>query len=152
MRGIIYGATGCSYEETSYITFKQDTFKRIGKSGTAHMIYNAYGADHIYVINSHFEDCKGDYVRFRDDCDYGLVSGCTFLKKSEQFSGKAFISMPLFNSREPVGDEYFATNYAFTNNEFINQSFTTIDYAMKFHNSGFSPPEWNYLLTKAEGE
>src|SRR5699024_6882817 len=85
MEGIIYGATGCSYEETSHITFKQDTFKRIGKAGTAHMIYNAYGADHIYVMDCHFEDCRGDYVRFRDDCDYGLVSGCTFLKKSEQF-------------------------------------------------------------------
>ncbi len=152
MEGIIYGATGCSYEETSHITFKRDTFMRIGESGTAHMIYNAYGSDHIYVIESYFEDCRGDYVRFRDDCDYGFVKACTFLKSSEQFSGRAFISMPLFNSREPVGDEYFATNYAFIDNKFKNTSFTEIDYAMKFHQSGFSPPEWDYLLTKSEGD
>src|SRR5690606_34248466 len=75
MEGVIYGASGCSYEETSHITYKNTVFKRVGVAGTAHMIYNAYGASNIHVIDSHFEDCMGDYVRFRDRSDFGIVKG-----------------------------------------------------------------------------
>lgn len=151
MEGVIYGASGCSYEETSHITYKNNVFKRVGVATTAHMIYNAYGASHIHVIDCHFEDCMGDHVRFRDRCDFGVVKGSTFLKTLDRFEGKVFISMPQFNSRPPVGDEYFATNYAFVDNEFTNKSYVTMDNAFTFHNSGFSTPEWNYLLTRDEG-
>jgi len=151
MEGVIYGATGCSYEETSHITYKNITFKRIGVAGTAHMIYNAYGASNIHVIDCYFEDCMGDFVRFRDRCDYGIVSGSTFLKTLDRFEGRVFISMPQFNSREPVGDEYFSTNYAFFDNIFTNKTFVTTDNALTFYHAGFSPPEWNYLLNNEEG-
>lgn len=152
LEGVIYGASGCSYEETSHITYKNVTFKRVGVAGTAHMIYNAYGASNIHVIDCHFEDCMGDYVRFRDRCDYGIVKGSTFLKTLDRFIGRVFISMPQFNSREPVGDEYFSTNYAFVDNEFTNKTYTTTDNALTFYHAGFSPPEWKYLLNRDEGQ
>ena len=152
MEGVIYGATGCSYEETSHITYKNNVFKRIGVAGTAHMIYNAYGSSNIHVIDCYFEDCMGDYVRFRDRCDFGVVKGSTFVKTLDRFEGRVFISMPQFNSREPVGDEYFSTNYAFVDNEFSNKTFVTTDNALTFFHAGFSPPEWKYLLNKEEGQ
>src|SRR5699024_10074689 len=145
MEGIIYGATGCSYEETSHITYQNLTFKRIGVASSAHMIYNAYGTTHVHIIDCHFEDCMGDFVRFRDASDYGIVKNSVFLKTSNDFTGNMFIAMPQFNSREPVGDEYFTSNYAFTGNEFTNKTYITTDRAIAFYHSGFSPPEWDYL-------
>ncbi|NGM63304.1 hypothetical protein G5B30_15450 [Sphingobacterium sp. SGG-5] len=150
MRGIIYGAAGAHQPGTSHVTFLNCTFKRIGIDSHSHHIYNAYGTSYVSVVDSHFEDCTGDYVRFRDDMDYALVSGSTFIR-NQGFDGKVFISVPLFNSREPVGDEYFRTNYAFTNNSFTNNASTNTENAITFYHAGFSPPEWNYLLTAEEG-
>ena len=42
------------------------------------MAYNAYDPKHIRFVDCHFEDCAGDYVRFRDGTDFGVVVGCTF--------------------------------------------------------------------------
>src|SRR5690606_22901708 len=83
--------------------------------------------------------------------DYGVVRGSTFVRNQGSV-GRVFISMPLFNSRPPVGDEYFSTNYSFTNNTFTNNSSTNTDNAITFYHSGFSPLEWNYLLTPDEGK
>ncbi|TZF81440.1 hypothetical protein FW774_17915 [Pedobacter sp. BS3] len=144
VRGIVYGATGCSYGGTSYVTYKNCTFKRIGLNSGSHMIYNAYDCHHISIIDCHFEDCTGDYVRFRDNCDYGVVKGSTFIRNSG-FPDYYFINMPLFNDVDP-GDETFATHYAFTGNSFGN-----ISYPIGFLSQGFDPVGCNYLLTAAEG-
>lgn len=151
MKGIIYGASGCSYEETSHITYKNVTFKRIGAAGTAHMIYNAYGTSHIYIYDCHFEDCMGDYVRYRAGSDYGIIQNSVFLKSSNDFTGNMFIAWPQFNSRPPEGDEYFTSNHVIVDNEFTNKTYNTTTNAIAFFHSGFSPPEWDYLLTKDEG-
>lgn len=150
MRGVIYGAAGAHQKGTSHVTFLDCIFKRVGVDSHSHHIYNAYGPSHIFVINSHFEDCTGDYVRFRDSMDYCLVKGSTFIR-NEGFDGKVFISMPIFNSKPPVGDEYFCSNYAFVNNSFVNNSSAKTANAITFYHSGFTPPSWNYLLTPEEG-
>jgi hypothetical protein len=149
IKGVIYGATGATREGTHHITFKNCTFKRIGRNSASHMIYNAYGSHHISVINSYFEDCTGDYIRFRDKCDYGIVKGCTFIHSWDVANVK-FISMPLFNDGKPSpGDESFATNYAFTDNSF-NSKVTSVT-AIGFYSKGYTAPGYNYLLTPAEG-
>jgi hypothetical protein len=149
MRGIVYGATGATQVGTSHITFKNCTFKRVGLSAGSHMIYNAYGSNHIMVINCHFEDSPGDYVRFRDKCDYAIVKGCTFIHPQNIPSVK-FISMPLYNDGIPtIGNESFGTNYSFTDNSF-NSTFTNI-YTFFFSNTGYTAPQFNYLLTPEEG-
>ena len=149
MHGIIYGGAGAHQEGTSYVTFLNCTFKRIGIDSHSHHIYNAYGPSHVSVIDSHFEDCTGDYVRFRDNMDYGIIKGSTFIR-SPQALGRVFISVPVFNDINP-GDEYLATDYSFTNNSFINNASTNIDRAIIFYHMGFTPPGRNYLLTAEEG-
>ncbi|WP_026903081.1 right-handed parallel beta-helix repeat-containing protein [Pedobacter glucosidilyticus] len=145
MRGIIYGATGAHQEGTSHITYKNCVFKRIGVDSHSHFMYHSYWASHIKVLNCYFEDCTGDYVRFRAHCDYGTVQNSTFVRTSS-FPVYAFISVPLFNDVDP-GDETFATHYNFTNN-----SFTNTQDAIAFHHYGYNPKQKNYLLTAAEAE
>jgi hypothetical protein len=149
IKGVIYGATGATRKGTYHITFKNCTFKQVGRNSASHMIYNAYGSHHISVINSYFEDCTGDYIRFRDKCDYGIVKGCTFVH-SWNVANVKFISMPLFNDGKPFpGDESFATNYAFTDNSF-NSKVTSVT-AIAFYSKGYTAPGYNYLLNPAEG-
>src|SRR5690606_10858263 len=115
----------------------------------SHMIYNAYSSQYISVIDSYFEDCPGDYIRFRDKCDFGLVRGCTFVHPKNG-PGIKFISMPLYNDGIPFkGNESFATNYSFTNNVFKSGEPFVI--ALNFLNSGYSAIDFNYLLTAEEG-
>ena len=114
------------------------------------MIYNAYGSQFISVVDCYFEDCPGDYIRFRDRCDYGLVKGCTFYHP-EYIPGVRFINMPLYNDGTPFeGNEEFATNYAFFNNDFSSVYLNS--YGIGFSHRGYSPPHLNYLLTPAEGD
>ncbi|NGM60836.1 hypothetical protein G5B30_02780 [Sphingobacterium sp. SGG-5] len=144
MRGTEYGATGCHYEGTTDVTYKNCTFRRIGNGTGAHMMYHAYGPNRINVIDCHFENCTGEYVRFRDRSDFAMVKNCTF-KRDEGWIGAAFISIPNYNDVDP-GDEYFGVNYSFTGNVFQNTR-----YAIQFRHTGFSPTEYNYLLTAEEG-
>lgn len=144
MLGVVYGATGCTGSGTYNVTYEDCTFTRIGKGNGSHMMYHSYDAHHISVINCDFEDCKGDYVRFRDNCDFGVVKGCTF-NRNAAFAVMPFISIPLFNDVNP-GDEFFGTHYAFTGN-----SFTNSNHAVKIHHYGHDPVGYRYLLTAAEG-
>ncbi len=149
MRGIVYGATGATQEGTHHVTFINCDFRRIGLSAGSHMIYNAYGAKYVSVVDSYFEDCPGDYVRFRDKCDYGLVKGCTFYHP-QYIPGIKYINLPLYNDGTPFpGNEEFATNYAFFNNSFSSVYLNT--HGIGFMNRGYSPPHLSYLLTPAEG-
>lgn len=149
MHGVIYGATG-SHHKASNVTYKNCTFKRIGFSGGSHMIYNAYGPQHISVIDSHFEDCKGDYIRFRADTEFGIVNNSTFIR-NEDYPDVVFIAIPCFNDVDP-GDERFGTNFSFTENTFKNNSTTNSTKPISFYHQGFSPKEYRYLLTRAEGD
>src|SRR5699024_2748361 len=151
MEGIIYGISGAHHDETSYITYRNNTFKRVGIDAHSHFIYNAYGASHISIIDNHFEDCMGDFVRFRGNGENNIVKGSTFKKVLDRFTGRVFIMMPVFNDVDP-GDEPFATNYAFVDNEFINNQRDSTENAISFYHSGYSPPNSNYLLTEEEGK
>lgn len=150
MRGIVYGATGCHYKGTTNITYKGCTFKRIGVSSGSHMMYHAYGPTRIKVEECNFEDCMGDYVRFRDRTDFGIVQNSRFLRTST-FPNVSFINIPCYNDVDP-GDEFFGTNYSFTNNQFDNEATEYTGHAILFRHRGFSPPGYNYLLTAEEGK
>src|SRR5690606_8003600 len=132
MPGVVAGAAGTLHETTSHITFKNCTFKRIGTK-TGLMIYNAHHSHHLRVIDSYFEDCPGDFVRFRDKVDYVLVSGSTFVRTKLPRRLRAFISMPVFN-RDEGRIETFGTHYAFVNNTFVDDN--TIRSAIAFHHYG----------------
>jgi len=147
MRGIIYGTTGVHQKGTKNVTYKNCTFKRVGIDSHSHHIYNAYNPSYIYVIDSHFEDCTGDYVRFRDSTDYCVVKGSKFVRNKD-FPSYPFISMPNFNK---VRAESFASNYAFYDNDFINNGDNVIVNAIVLHHYGHNRPGFNYLLTKEEG-
>ncbi len=150
MRGVVYGATGATQEGTHHVTFRNCDFRRIGINAGSHMIYNAYGSQFVSVVDSYFEDCPGDYIRFRDKCDYGLVKGCTFYHP-QYIPGIRYIAVPLYNDGTPFpGNEEFATNYAFFNNSFSSVYLNT--HGFWFMNRGYSPPHLNYLLTPAEGD
>lgn len=144
MRGIIFGATGAHQPGTSAITYSRCTFKRVGIDSHSHFMYHAHHASSVQVTACYFEDCTGDFVRFRDHCDYGSVTNSTFIRTGI-FPVYPFISVPLFNNIDP-GDETFATHYTFTGNRFRNTR-----YAIAFHHYGFDPAGKHYLLTAAEG-
>ena len=144
MRGIIFGATGAHQPGTSAITYRRCTFKRVGIDSHSHFMYHAHHAFNVQITDCYFEDCTGDFVRFRDDCDYGRVTNSTFVRTGV-FPVYPFISVPLFNDIDP-GDETFATHYTFTGNRFRNTR-----YAIAFHHYGFDPAGKHYLLTAAEG-
>lgn len=145
MRGVVFGATGCHKSGTTDVTYKNCVFKRIGLDSHSHHMYHAHGAKRIQVVNCHFEDCTGDYVRFRDQCDSAIVSSNTFIRNKE-FPVYPFISIPLFNNVNP-GDERFATHYRFTDNHFTDGK-----YAVAFHHYGYTPTGLRYLLTAEEGK
>lgn len=151
MEGVVYGASGCHYEPTSHVTYLKDTFMRVGIDAHSHFIYNAYGSSHLSVIDCYFEDCTGDFVRFRDHCGYGYVKGSTFKKTLDRFTGKVFIMIPQFNNEDP-GNEYFATNYAFVDNDFVNETTEVTQNAISFYHAGFDYPGMHYLLTAQEGD
>jgi hypothetical protein len=125
------------------------------------MAYNAYGPQHIAFINCWFEDGAGDYVRFRDRADFGVVVGCTF-KSTRPSVGKnaPFISVPLFNDDNPQHPgaspnyEYFGTHFLIFNNNFVysNDKHDGNRVALLFHHSGFDPPGRNHLLTPQQAQ
>ncbi len=144
MRGVIYGTTGCHKPGTSAVTYKNCVFKRVGIDSHSHHMYHAHGATRINVLDSHFEDSTGDYVRFRDNCNFITVKGSTFIR-NENFPVYPFVSIPLFNNVDP-GDERFSSDFNVTGNNFTNGK-----YAVAFHNYGYNFPGFNYLLTASEG-
>ena len=166
LHGVYYGATGTTRNTTTNIRFLRCRFERVGMDGHAHMIYNAYDPTWLKVEDCHFEDCAGDYVRFRDSTDYCTVSGSTFLSTGSFYNQRTkktisthtpMITMPLFNDDNPATNppspnyEYFGTNFWFHNNQFRYLSASGGErHAVQFHHSGFNPPGRNHLLTAAE--
>ncbi len=154
--GVYYGATGTSGVSTDHVTFRNCTFKRVGSGGHAHMAYNAYDPKHIRFVGCHFEDCAGDYVRFRDGTNFGVVTGCTFKSTGNYRNvNMPFITVPLFNDDDPAQQkkspnyEYFGTHFLIFNNTFdyANDDPKGTRVALRFHHSGFDPPGRHHLLT-----
>ena len=157
--GVYYGATGTANASTDHVTFKDCVFKRVGSGGHAHMAYNAYDPKHIRFVNCHFEDCAGDYVRFRDGTDFGVVVGCTFKSTGEYRNvNMPFITVPLFNDDDPAEQkrspnyEFFGTHFLIFDNTFIyaNDRPEGVRVALLFHHSGFDPPGRRHLLAQEE--
>ena len=153
---VTYGSTGAHYADSTDITYKECEFTRIGTGGGAHMIYNAYGSSDIKLIDSHFEDCAGEYVRFRGGTDYGTVRGCTFKSTGTWPAGapvhQPFLAVPAFNDVNP-GDEWLGTHFTIENNSFeyapvaVGGSRTML----YFRFVGYNPTGYDYLLNPQEG-
>ena len=157
--GVYYGATGTADASTDHVTFRNCIFKRVGSGGHADMAYNAYDPQHIRFVDCHFEDCAGDYVRFRDGTDFAVVVGCTFKSTGNyQNVNMPFITIPLFNDDDPSKDErspnyeFFGTHFLISDNTFLyaNDSPKGARAALLFHHSGFDPPNRNHLLTNEQ--
>jgi hypothetical protein len=156
---VVYGATGAHYQRTSHITWRNNIFKRIGYRSGSHMIYNAYDPTYIYIVENYFEDCAGEYVRFRDSTDYVVAYGNTF-KSTGTYTNynMPFLSVPLFNDDNPANPganpnyEYFGTHFVVANNTFTypdnNSGGTRL--VFRFYQSGWNPPGVQYYLTAAE--
>ncbi len=147
--GVIFGATG-AHSRTLRITYRECTFKRVGFSGGSHMMYHSYRPSYIGVFDCHFEDCMGDYVRFRAGTEFGIVKNSTFIRNSD-YPDVVFIAIPCFNDVTP-GDENFGTNFSFTENSFQNNASTDSTKPISFYHQGYSPQAYNYLLNRVEGE
>lgn len=80
------------------------------------MIYCSHDAQNLWISQCTFTNCKGDYVRFRDDTEYAEVDGCTFTSSSSTYNME-FILVPVFNDVNP-GDEHFGGKFKITNNTF----------------------------------
>ncbi len=153
---VMYGASGAAFPNAHHVTYRRCVFQRVGPDAHAHMMYHTDGTHHINVIGCHFEDCAGDYVRFRDLTDFCVVKDCTFLSTSNWPPSApisaVFVSMPIFNDVNP-GDEYFGSNFVVCGNSFTYQA----PYApwnrkaIAFHHYGFDAPGMHYLFTAAEG-
>src|SRR5439155_8968122 len=125
LTGVFYSAVSPVHPETRDITIANCAFTRVGSGSHAHMIYNAYGPQRINVIDCRFEDCAGDFVRFRDRTDYSVVYGCSFkCTGNYREVNPPFITVPLFNDDNPASQpahpnyEYFGTHFIFANNTF----------------------------------
>lgn len=156
MPHVIYGATGTHYEDSHHITLRDSVFIRIGYDSHAHMMYNAYGPQHVYVVNNYFEDCSGDYVRFRDRTDYAVVFGNTFKSTGTyRNTNRTFITVPLFNDDNPANPgpnprwEEFGTHVLIAHNKFIypDDSSGGSRQVFYFLNQGYDIPSRQYLLT-----
>lgn len=161
LQGVYFGASGTVGAETDHVTFRHCRFERVGSGGHAHMIYNAYDPLHVRVIDCHFEDCAGDYVRFRDGTDYGVVYGCTFRSTGRYLrTHQTFVAVPLFNDDDPARPtakpnyEYFGTRFLIAHNRFIyeNEESPATRCALVFHHSGFDPPGRQHLLDRAAAQ
>jgi hypothetical protein len=146
-----YGAIGL-LNGVRDVTVDNCTFTNLsyGTSGTAHFIYGSHDIVGVRVLNSSFTDCRADYIRFRDDSEYGTVSNCTFLST---FSATAFpfITSPLFNSIDPgPGDEFFGTYFEITSNSFTYNVSAGTRAALQFSDSGYDPQSYDCALTSAQ--
>lgn len=156
LRSIVYGALGTTWN-TYDVSVRNCTFRNVGIGGSAHMMYNAYDPHHISLYNNTLTDCMGDYVRFRDNTDYGVVIGNAFLSRASEFN-HSMVAVPLFNDVTP-GDEWFGTHFLVQGNDFrfvSSAGDANGRWAMYFGHKGYEPVDYegvlrNHLLSAAEG-
>ena len=155
MPEMIYGAFGV-HNGSYNVTLQNSTFERVGRDSHSHMVYNANDIYNVTITNCYFEDTPGSYVRFRN-ADFGVITNNTFNSTGTYIPAgtdrEVFIGFELFNVDPNNPSETFGTNYTITGNTF-NFSPTVQDdvrIGIRWHNSGYSPAEWDYLLTPSEG-
>jgi hypothetical protein len=143
-----YGALGIHYAGSDNIIVRQNHFTNVGYDSQAHMIYTAWGATRVKVINNQFTDCSGSYVRFRDNATHCVVYGNNFTSTGtywntalNKYVNRVFVEAAIFN-KNSTDNEIFGTDFMVANNTF-NYS-TSGDqnerYAFLFHHSGFNAP------------
>jgi hypothetical protein len=158
-----YSALSVTGDKTDGVTVRRCEFRRVGLDSHAHMIYSAYGVQRLGVVECAFEDCSGEFVRFRDETDRGVVFGCTFKSTgSYRNANPPMVSVPLFNDDDPTSHpanpnyEYFGTHFIFANNRFeyaaTAKGRQDMRFAVSFLHRGFDPPGRRHLLTAAEGK
>ncbi len=163
MPGVNYGATGVNGKTSRNITWEDCHFENAGTEISAHMIYNANGASDLVIRNCTFNNTPGDFIRFRNGCRNVLVENCTFLMPEVKTPiDYPFISMPLFNSRDPRSTdpemtkrpfEYFGGNITIRNNTFTRKSAPKAGgraVVLMFHNSNFTPPGVELLFNRKD--
>ncbi len=142
---------GLLLAEASNIIVRGCTFNNVGIGGGSHMIYSNTDSRDLAVIGCSFSDCKGDYVRFRNGTGYVRVDSCSFCSNKPIYSNE-FILVPLFNDINP-GDEFFGTDYQFTNNRFTYKAEGRRRHAIQFRCDGYnvSPNDGlNYQVSENE--
>jgi hypothetical protein len=173
MPGVIYGAIGVLDPGAQNVTVSNCRFQAIGCDGHAHMMYNTHHIQHILIKDCHFEECAGDYIRFRDDTDHCVVQGCVFKSTGIVYDPYPFLSISVFNDCKPGSEstspecsqeepscpdldehpqyEYFGSNFVFAENEFIYESSGVRRFPIAFIHVGWDPPRRSHLLTADEG-
>ena len=149
------GALGIR-EGSHHVSVLNSTFERIGFDPHGHMIYAEQDVHHLEVSGNHFEDCSGDYVRFRNNADYTTTADNTFVHTGtfpqDDPRRIVFLRWPLFNTTDP-GTEFFATNHTVASNSFTFAARTDRERAaLSILHWGFDPPGFHHLLTAEEGE
>lgn len=110
-----------------------------------HGCYVGNSSQNVAITNCTFTDLGGESVRFRDDSEYGLVSGCSFHSTADGYN-QPFISVPLFNSQSPSANEFFGSNFQFTGNTFrYDTTGGGNRYAHYFYNDGYDVPAGDAL-------
>lgn len=148
LRDIGLGALGVHYAGSDNIIVRQNHFTNVGHDSQAHMIYAAWGATRLKVINNQFTDCSGSYVRYRDNATHGVVYGNNFTSTGtywndslKRYVNRVFIEVAVFNKKS-TDNEILGTDFMVANNSF-NYS-TSGDqnerFAFLFHHSGFNAP------------
>jgi hypothetical protein len=161
--GVQYGASGAADSTTRNVVVERCVFRNVGCDSHAHMMYNAYGAHHLTIRECLFEECAGDYVRFRDKVDYCVVDHCTFIHRGDIYpEARPFVSVPLFNDCKPGSDrcpdpvdhpqyEYFGTHFTVVGNVFDFRIGGDRAFVVSLLHSGWDPPRRFHLLTEPEG-
>jgi hypothetical protein len=149
------GALGIR-EGSHHVSVKSSTFERVGFDPHGHMIYAEQNVHHLEVSGNHFEDCSGDYVRFRNNADYTTTADNTFVHTGtfphDDPWRIVFLRWPLFNTTDP-GTEIFATNHAVASNSFTFAAQTDRErVALSILHWGYDTPGFHLLLTAEEGE
>jgi len=149
------GALGIR-EGSHHVNVKSSTFERVGFDPHGHMIYAEQDVHHLEVSGNHFEDCSGDYVRYRNNADYTTTADNTFVHTGTFPQDDpwriVFLRWPLFNTTDP-GTEFFATNHIVASNSFAFAAQTDRErVALSILHWGYDTPGYNLLLTAGEGE
>lgn len=144
---------GLLLSEASNVVVRGCTFKNVGIGGGSHMIYSNTNSRDLSVIGCSFTDCRGDYVRFRNGTGYVRVDSCSFCSNNPLYSNE-FILIPLFNDVNP-GDEFFGTDFQFTNNKFTYKAEGRRRHAIQFRCDGYNvsgEDGLNYQVSEDECE
>ena len=123
-----------------------------------HAIYGGGASEYFSILNCDFTNIGGEYVRFRNDTDYAIVDNCSFHSTAAAWNSP-FITMPLYNSISPYANEFYGTNYQFSNNVFrydapnANPASDSYCFAHYIYDSGYNAPPGDgldYMLDSTE--